>query len=147
MQESVPFAPTPVPVALLVCDQVIVEEGSRKKTIVGVFDSIWCVQFPTTHRPAWLYFKAIDCEGEYEHKIEYVQVSTGKVLTQGKGQFLHNDRHQYAEFALKCPPLPLPEPGEYEFRLWLNEKFISSIRVTARPRSEMEGGNDDLLRS
>jgi hypothetical protein len=131
---------TPVPVAFLVCDQVIVDAGSGKKTIVGVFDRIWCERFPARYRPAWIYFKAIDCEGEYEHRIEYVQVSTQKILIQGKGQLVHSDRHQYAEFTLQCPPLPLTEPGEYEFRLWLNNKFVSSIRVTARLRSEMEGG-------
>jgi hypothetical protein len=140
MQEETSYTPTPVPVAFLVCDQVIVDAGSGKKTIVGVFDRIWCERFPARYRPAWIYFKAIDCEGEYEHRIEYVQVSTQKILIQGKGQLVHSDRHQYAEFTLQCPPLPLTEPGEYEFRLWLNNKFVSSIRVTARLRSEMEGG-------
>ena len=139
MQENGHDVPTPVPVAFLLCDQIIVEAGSGKKTIVGVFDRIGVHQFPATHSPAWLYIRVIDCEGEYKHRIEYVQVSTQKTLAQANGTATSNNRHIYTEFVLSCPPLPLPEPGEYEFRLWLNDKFISRARVTAHMRSEMEG--------
>ena len=140
MQENGHHAPTPVPVAFLLCDQIIVEAGSGKKTIVGVFDRVGVRQFPATHSPAWLYIRVIDCEGEYEHRIEYVQVATQKILARANGTATSKNRHVYAEFVLPCPPLQLPEPGEYEFRLWLNEKFISRVRVTAHPVSGTEEG-------
>ena len=139
MEEENLALPTPVPVAFLICDQISVDQSSQKKTIVGIFDRIWVGQFPTNYRPAWLYARVIDCEGEYAVKIEYVQVSTQTVLGEGEGTATSNNRHGYTDLVLQWPVMPLPDPGEYEFRLWMNNKFISSARVTARPRTEMEG--------
>lgn len=140
MQENAHDVPTPVPVAFLLCDQIIVEAGTGKKTIVGVFDRINVRQFPTEHGPAWLYIRVIDCEGEYKYRVEYVQVATQKVLDQMDGTAASNNRHVYVDFVLNFPPMKLPEPGEYEFRLWLSDKFISRVRVTAYPLSGTEEG-------
>ena len=128
---------TPVPVAFLVCDQISVDRISGKKTIVGIFDRVWVAQFPTSQSP-WLYLRVIDAEGKYAIKFEYVQVSNQTVLAEGQGEIISSNRHQYTDLVLNWPVMPIPEPGEYEFRAWMNNKFISNTRVTARPRSEME---------
>ncbi len=128
---------TPVPVAFLVCDQISVDQLTGKKTIVGIFDRVWARQFPTAQSP-WLYLRVIDAEGKYVVKFEYVQVSNQAMLGQGEGEINSKDRHQYTDLVLHWPVMPFPEAGEYEFRVWMNNKFITSIRVTARPSSEME---------
>ena len=138
MPEESSSLPTPVPVAFLLCDQIIVDSTTGKKTIVGVFDRITVEQFPANHRTAWLFARVIDCEGEYAFKIEYLQVSTQTVLIEGQGTASSNYRHLYTDIVSQWPLIHIPEPGEYEFRLWMNNKFISSIRLTALPRSEVE---------
>ena len=137
VEETSPL-PTPVPVAFLLCDQISVDASSGKKTIVGVFDRIWVGQFPASHSPVWLYVRVIDCEGQYPVRVEYVQVSNQAILGRAEGTANSQNRHRYTDFVLQLPRIPLPEQGEYEFRLWMNNKFISSIRLTALPRSELE---------
>jgi hypothetical protein len=134
-----PAVPTPVPVAFLLCDQISVDQTTGKKTIVGIFDRMLVGQFPTNYRPASLYARVIDCEGEYEVRVEYVQVSTQTVLGQAGGTLRSNNRHTYTDLVLPWPVIPILASGEYEFRLWMNNKFINSIRFTAQPRTEMEG--------
>ena len=124
-------APTPVLTAFLVCDQIIADAATSKKTIVGIFDSIVASQFPTQHAPCSLYVKLIDCEGDYEFRIEFVRVSTQELLVECNGNAHPKTRHEYTEFSIPCPPLPLPDPGEYEFRLWMNNKFIGNVRIKA----------------
>lgn len=141
MTEITPSLPTPVPVAFLLCDQVSVDSMSGKKTIIGVFDRIWVETFPAAHRPIWLYVRVINCEGQYPVKIEYVQVASQTVMGRAEGTAHSGDRQIYTDFVLQLPQIPLPERGEYEFRLWMDNKFISSIRLTAYPRSEMEVGS------
>lgn len=130
--------PTPVPIAFLSCDQILVDSGTGKKTIVGVFDRIWVRQFPARHGPVWLYVRVIDCEGQYPIRIEYVQVSNQTILGSAEGTTTSKDRHLYTDFVLQLPVIALPERGEYEFRLWMSNRFISSTRLTILPRSEME---------
>ena len=138
LQRNIVAASTPVLTAFLVCDQIIEDAGTGKKTIVGVFENIAVSKTPTTHSPSSLYVKLIDCEGDYEVKIEFAQVSTQAVLLEMAGNSSSISRHRYTEFVLPCPPLPLPAPGEYEFRLWMDNKFVGNVRVSARPQGELE---------
>ena len=131
-------APTPVLIAFLVCDQIIEDAPTGKKTIVGVFDRITSANFPASHAPSSLYVKLIDCEGDYEVKIEFAQVSNQAVLLEMAGTSNSKSRHEYAEFVLPCPPLPLPDPGEYEFRLWMDNKFVGNVRIKASRQDELE---------
>ena len=125
--------PTPVPIAFLICDQVSVDATTGKKTIVGIFSDIQVGQFPANHAPTSLYAKLIDCEGRYECRIEFMQVAAQSRLLEVRGEFVSESRHRYTELVVPNPPLPLPEPGEYEFRLWVNNSFISSVRIMAGP--------------
>ena len=138
MEDGHIASPTPVPVAFLLCDQISTDRTTGKKTIVGVFDRIWVTNFPARHGPSTIYARVIDCEGEYEFKIEYVQVSSQTILGEGGGTVQCRDRQQYTDLIFPWPQLPLPERGEYEFRLWMNNKYISRTRITALPRSEAE---------
>ena len=124
-------APTPVLVAFIVCDQVIQDRLGGKHTLVGIFSNITAERFPATHKSPWLYAKMIDCEGNYDIRVEFVKVSTQDVLIEGGGSLAAADRHTSVEFVSLLPNLPLPSAGEYEFRLWMNEKFISNVRITA----------------
>ena len=124
--------PTPVLVAMLVCDTAIQEGTSKKYTLVGVFSEINVQTFPAIHGTAWLYAKLIGCEGEYSTKIDFVRVSDQRVLVSGEGKLIARDRQASVECVSNLPGLPLEIPGEYEFRLWMNDRFISNVRITAR---------------
>ena len=124
--------PTPVLVAMLVCDTAIQEGTSKKYTLVGVFSEINVQTFPAMHESSWLYAKLIGCEGEYSTRIEFVRVSDQNVLVSGEGKLIATDRHASVECVSNLPGLPLEIPGEYEFRLWMNDRFISNVRITAR---------------
>ena len=63
---------TPFPLALLLCDSVIVDERSKKKTLVGVFNRVWAKQFPTTYSPLTIYARLTDAQGRYDFRIDYV---------------------------------------------------------------------------
>lgn len=122
---------SPVPVAFLVCDQVSEDRTTGKKTVVGVFGAVWVMEFPGVHGPAALYIRLIDCEGHYDCKIEFVRVSTQEIMLEIEGSMEALDRHAYVEMTVPLPRLPLPTAGEYEFRLWMNNMFVSNIRFEA----------------
>ena len=124
--------PTPVLVAMLVCDTAIQEGHSKKHTLVGVFSEINVQAFPAMHASPWLYAQLIGCEGEYNTRVDFARVSDQKVLVSGEAKLIAADRHASVERAWRLPLLPLEVAGEYEFRLWMNDRFISNVRITAR---------------
>ena len=132
--------PTPFAVALLLCDDVIVDERSKKKTLVGVFDQVLAHQFPVEHRPLTIYARLKDAEGQYHLRVEYVQVSTDRVLGRGDlGTMTIPSRLFITELVLTPPTIRIPEAGAYEFRIWANDRYIGRIAFEAR-QIPPEGG-------
>jgi len=123
---------TPYPLAILLCDTIIVDERSKKKTLVGIFDVIYAKEFPAKHRPLSVYVRLTDAEGEYQFRIDYVQVKTDKLLGRGNIPPISiTDRLKTHELIMEFPPIDIPEPGEYEFRLWANDRYIGRAKFTA----------------
>ncbi len=131
MQEDSSAPPTPVSVACLLCDRVIFDEDVGDRTIVGEYDEFWYQGFPGSMGPNFLFLKVIECEGQYDTRIDYLQVSTQEVLNELEATCSHDDRQSYAEFNISLPQLMVPEAGEYELRIWMNNRFVTSLRLNA----------------
>jgi len=129
----------PVLVAALVCDVAVADPGTGKKNLIGIFDRINVGgKFPTKHSMS-LYMKVTDAEGYYETEVRYVQVSSGKVLAQAKGELQSTDRLASADLYIQFPPLLIPEAGRYEFQVWANSIFLGATFIDAIPRPEPKG--------
>jgi hypothetical protein len=123
---------TPYPLAILLCDQIIVDERSKKKTLVGVFDTVYAKQFPATHRRLSVYVRLTDAEGQYQLRMDYVQIKTDKLLGHAEIPAVSlPDRLKTHELVMEFPPIKIPEAGDYEFRLWANNRYIGRARFTA----------------
>ena len=123
----------PLLVAVLVCDAAVVDPSTGKKSLIGIFDAVHLGKFPT-QRAISLYFKVVDAEGFYEFTVRYVQVDSGKVLAQVKGELIANDRLASSDLHLSFPPLPMPAIGRYEFQIWANSMFLGATSMRAVQR-------------
>ncbi len=136
---SIELSPyTPVPVAFLICDQVFVDERTKKKIIVGVFDRISAREFPTAHTPMALYIRLLDAQGAYDFSVDYMQVATQQRLARTTVRAEAKDPQTGMELLMTLPALDIPEPGEYEFVLWANGRYVHRTRFTAVALQEEE---------
>ena len=62
----------PVIHAFLICEKVITEVGTKKKTLVGVFDIITAPLFPCMHNELWVYVNIGDVLAEQKIKLELI---------------------------------------------------------------------------
>jgi len=121
----------PITQTFLLCDQVITDEATKKKTLVGVFDRIWVSQFPAKHSPAALYIRLFDAQGDCDIRVDYVKADDQRMLGNVTGKMQSVKRHTTVEFAIALPPIDIPSPGEYEFRLWINDHYAHRVRFVA----------------
>lgn len=121
----------PIPIAFLVCDQVITDEATKKKTLVGVFDHIMVKQFPARHGPVALYARMFDSEGVHDCKVDYLKVDSQQVLGNATGQIHVKSRNRSFEFSINLPAIDLPDPGDYEFRLYMDDHLMQRTKLTA----------------
>ena len=68
----------PVLVAAIVCDVAVKDPSTGKVSLIGIFDRISVLNFPTK-RPLSLYVKLTDAEGNYDFNVKYVQVESMKI--------------------------------------------------------------------
>lgn len=120
--------PVPNVLAMLLCDQVIVEEKTKKKSLIGIFDNLYGINFPAP-RDCAIYVKLADAEGHYDLNIRIVNLKDEGLL----GEFnLGADiatRTGPAEFVIQYGGLPFPEPGKFEFQLFANGMYLARITM------------------
>lgn len=112
----------PILKAMLLCDKTIVEEGTRKRSLIGLFDRIRCQQFPLVHGPMSIYVQFREIEGEFDFNLELFDVTNNKPINKALiKSYKVNDRNQECELVFNFLSVKFDHPGEYEFRIFVNE--------------------------
>jgi hypothetical protein len=125
--------PQPVVKAFLVCDQIIHDAQTGKKSLVGVFHELRADRFPAVHPVLWIYANLTDAHGRYTFEIQFVDVQNNRVL--GKGtppEITIPGPLQTTELSAQLRNVALPAPGTYEFQLLTNGELLATkaIRVS-----------------
>jgi hypothetical protein len=122
--------PLPSVLAMLLCDQVIVDESSKKKSLIGVFDRLNALNFPALLNCA-IYAKLADAEGRYTLRLRVVSLSDESLL--GEIVFGGNVPTQLepSEFGVQLMGIPIPAPGKYEFQMYANDVYLGRVTLTA----------------
>ena len=132
-------APNPSVQAFLVCDSIIEDSLTKKKSLIGIFTHLQAVTFPFHHQQLGLYFCMTDAEGTYQVEIDLVYVNTDQLVCRASlPNIVIGDRLQISDFGINMPALLFPAPGRYEFRLRMNSRVIAQkdfhvIQLSAPP--------------
>ena len=125
--------PVPVLKAFLVCDQVIQDAQTGKKSLIGVFHELKASRFPAVHPALWIYANLADAHGLYAFEIRLVDVSRNETLGGGAPPPISIPGPlQVTELSAQLRNLKLPGPGTYEFQLVANGDLMATkaIRVS-----------------
>ena len=118
--------PTPSIQAFLVCDSVIEDSLTKKKSLIGLFTHLQAMTFPFQHHQIGLYFCMTDAEGTYHFDIDLMHVNSDQLVCRASlPDIAIGDRLQIADFGINVPALRFPSPGRYEFRLRMNGRVIA----------------------
>ena len=125
--------------AFLVCDCVIEDSLTKKKSLIGLFSHLQSVTFPFQHHQLGLYFCITDAEGTYRVEVDLMFVNTDQLVCRASlPDIVIGDRLQISDFGINIPALLFPAPGRYEFRLRMNGRMIAQkdfhvVQVSAPP--------------
>jgi len=121
---------------MLICDQVIVEHGTGKKSLIGVFEQLNAFSFPTQTRLA-IYVKLVDASGNYDLLIRVVNLKDETKVAEIKAMANNLSQIAAAEFAINIAGIILPEAGKYEFQLYANDIYLHRVTMNA---ATIQGG-------
>ena len=141
---STSATPSPIVKAFLVCDQVIHDAQTGKKSLIGVFHELRAERFPAVHPMLWIYANITEARGKYRIEIQLVDVDRNTVLGRGQPpEIVISKPPETTEISAQLRNVALPGPGTYEFHLLVNDELLATkaVRVSGIPGANpSEGG-------
>ena len=102
----------PILKAMLLCDHTIVEEGTRKRTLIGLFDRIHAPKYPVMHAALSVYVQFREIEGVFDFTLElYDLVETRSMNTATVKDFRVQDKSRDSELVFNLMSLKFDHPG------------------------------------
>jgi hypothetical protein len=123
--------PIPTAVAMLLCDQVITEQGTNKKSLIGVFENFNWPTFPAVLPRLGIYIKLADAAGKYDFKLRFVALKDESLLAEIGLNTDVRDASSYAEISLNIGNIPIPAEGKYEIQLYFGDVYLHRITMQA----------------
>ncbi len=116
--------PKPVPLAIVICDQIIEDRLTGKKTLVGVFNSIASRQFPCSHASMSVFVSLTDGHGKYECMLVCREESSEQPILQTQGPVEFADPTVVVEMHFALQGVTFPRPGLYSFEFYAEEELV-----------------------
>jgi hypothetical protein len=115
--------------ALLFCDQVIVDRDTGKHSLIGLFEIINLRKFPTAAQPFFIY--ACVAGGRASETKYYLRMEApdGEILVQASVDVDEWGPTGIWQFEVRLPGVLLSSPGEYLVRLYVEGRVLSERKL------------------
>jgi hypothetical protein len=123
------FELIPSVLAMLVCDQIITEQGTNKKSLIGIFQRVQSPIFPVVIPRFGIYVKMVDVEGTIEFKLRIVKLDDETLLAEMAAPIKDQDPSHPTELAISLQNFQIPQPGKYEFQLYANDVYLHRATI------------------
>ena len=128
--------PTPSGLAIVVCDQIIEDKATNKKSLIGIFNNIASQTFPCRHPQLSVFVSLTEGHGNYDARLRIANEEAGTTVTEVKGQIQLPDVNLVAELAFNFLGLEFASPGLYSIEFYCDDALVLERRfhvVKAQP--------------
>lgn len=134
--------PLPIVKAFLICDQIIHDAQTGKKSLIGVFHELRADRFPALHPVLWIYANLTDARGQYAFEIRLVDVTRNTVLGTGTPPAIEIPGPlQTTELSAQLRQVALPSEGTYEFQLHANGQLVATKAIKVLKVGEQQSAD------
>lgn len=135
----------PALVSLLICDQVIDDKLSNKKSAIGMFNAILVQSTPTTIQQIAVLASVTELTARNELEIRLVRDADDSVIFSGRGFVEAPNPLAVVDLLFTLQGIQLPGPGQYAFEIQSRGELLGRRRfqVFVRQRRQQqppEGG-------
>lgn len=120
--------PEPIVLGMIICDTVIEDKITNKKTLIGLFNRINSPKVPCIHPCVNVFLSLTEGIGEYECKLRCVDVTTDKTTLELGGKINFQGIKEIIELNFELRGVVFPNFGEYRFEFLCNSDPLISRR-------------------
>lgn len=112
----------------MVCDHIIVEQGTNKKSLIGVFNNIGSTSFPVIHPQMSIFVAMTNGRGRLPTTLRFVRESDQKEIFSAAGEVLFPSPNDVVELVFNIVQAPFEEPGLYTFEVYCDDELVLEKR-------------------
>ena len=120
--------PSPLGIAIVVCDQIIEDKLTSKKSLIGIFNQITAANFPCTHPRVSVFVCLTEGRGDYGARLRIVHDETETVVADLNGPIQFPDANAVIELNFDLIGLTFPQPGLYSIEFYCDDTLVLERR-------------------
>ena len=128
--------PQPILLAMIICDSMIEDKKTGKKSLIGIFNSINSATVPCTHPALNVFIVLTEGIGDYQVSLRCIKSDDEKPLIDLKGQIKFQNPHQIIECNYEIGGMKMTEFGFYRFDFYCNETLLISRKFRLLERQK-----------
>ncbi len=134
----------PMGLALLVCDVIIQDKQTNKRTLVGLFDRLYTSSLPCVHPSLAIFVSLTSGHGKYACEIRCHHQQSGEVVFAVKGNVALRNPLQVAELEFNVRSITFRSEGEYwlEFNVDGVPVMMRRIFINLKKETTKKSGKD-----
>jgi hypothetical protein len=138
------YSELPIGLALLVCDTVIEDRRTLKKSLVGLFSQINVGKLPYVHPGLFLFVSLTGGTGEYPCEIVCEHVDSAEKVFALKCKVAFKTPYDVAELVFALRALRFTQAGRYWIKVLVEGMplMMRPLVVTCRPPAPPPGATD-----
>lgn len=133
----------PVPLAMILCDSIIIDKRTEKKSLIGIFSNMSTDTFPFRARRFSIFISLTDGHGEYSGKLvctdsdrREIFEASGKIMFPGGAKTV-------VEMVYEIGGLVFPQEGTYNFSFYCDDEIVISRECRIVSKESSDVSNED----
>ncbi len=123
------MVPRPIAAGLMLCDYVVVEEGTRKISLIGSFSGVRVPSFPFV-RPQFCVFASLtDGLGDAMAELAVTHLDSDEEIYSFQRSVRFPDRFTEVRILIRLAAFRFPAPGSYLFTLLIDGEWVAHRRI------------------
>lgn len=138
--------PTPFGLAIVVCDQIIEDKFTGKKSLIGTFNQIATSEFPCRHPQLCVFVSLTEGRGECSARLRIVHDESNHVVAEVGGNIQFPEVQSVVELNFNMVGLSFPEPGLYSIEFYCDDVLVLERRFNVtqiNPPPDLSGEADE----
>ena len=121
--------PKPIPLTMTICDTIIDDRLSGKKSLIGIFNNIAVVELPCQHQTLYVYCVLTEGIGQYDGALRCTHLESNKTIININGPINFPNPLATVEFIFDIKNMVLEQEGIYVFELLCDNQPIISRKI------------------
>ncbi|MCK5804678.1 MAG: hypothetical protein KAI66_17705 [Lentisphaeria bacterium] len=138
-----PLSESPMGLALVVCDTIIEDKTTGKKTLVGLFDRVQTLKLPCAHPAMSILVTLTGGRGDYPAEVICRHTETDEVTFSAKGKVTLRDPRQVVDLVFRLNGVRFKHAGMHWVQFLADDMPIMMRPLFISLREKGKDGKDE----